>query len=100
MPEKTTYVGIHNDLYGGMTHLGGVVKDAWAFGLIPETETCAGWSIAQMQMLYDKVSDRWSEYGYRVSELPDEIRARHERIHSEALARAREQGWTAPIEDE
>ena len=91
--SNQTYVGIHNDLHGGMTPIGGLIKDAWAFGLIPESETCEGWSTAQIQMLHDKVGAEWDKYGLLVSRLPDEIRARHERIHAAAVEKAKSMGW-------
>jgi hypothetical protein len=98
-PKKTTYVGIHNDEYGGMTFLGGIIKDGWIFGLIPETETGEGWAPGQLEVLSEKVRERWSEFEYSVSRLPPEIRARHERIHAQAITRARELGWD-PLEDD
>jgi hypothetical protein len=94
------YVGVFNDQYGGMTYLGGVVKDAWIFGLIPETETCEGWTHAAMEMLSEKVRATWDTYGYSVSRLPDDVRERHARIHAEAIARARDLGWDPGDEDE
>lgn len=95
MRERTasTYVGIYNDLHGGMTPTGGIIKDAWVFGLIPEEETCEGWKLADIQNLYDKVSAAWAPYGHLVSNLPPELRERHARIHDAAIQRARETGW-------
>lgn len=88
-----SYVGISHDRHGGMTHHGLIVKDAWVFGLIPETETCAGWTAPQMQLLQDKVAAAWEPYGHLPSRLPQGLRERHARIHAEAMARAREAGW-------
>ncbi|MGM0676109.1 hypothetical protein [Ectothiorhodospira marina] len=90
---QQTYVGIHNDLHGGMTPIGGIIKDAWVFELIPETETCEGWATAQIQVLHDKVNAAWDQYGLRVSNLPPEIRERHTRIHDQAIEKARSMGW-------
>ncbi|TVP81878.1 hypothetical protein [Thioalkalivibrio sp.] len=87
------YVGIHNDLHGGMTAMGGIIKDAWVFGLLPETETCEGWQLAQIQMLHDRVAAEWDKYGLLVRNLPTEFAERHSRIHAEAIERARELGW-------
>ncbi|MEW6314028.1 MAG: hypothetical protein AB1513_08310 [Pseudomonadota bacterium] len=87
------YVGFFNDENGGMTHLGQIVKDAWVFGLIPENEDCANWSSAQMQILYEKVYAEWERYGHLPSKLPDNLRERHVRIHTEAIQRARQLGW-------
>ncbi|MGB0126112.1 MAG: hypothetical protein WBP72_00645 [Rhodocyclaceae bacterium] len=91
-PEQN-YVGIHDDKFGGMTHLGLVVKDAWLFSLIPDTETCAGWSPDRMQMLYDRVSAAWEPFGHLPSRLTPDLRERHTRIHEQALQTARRQGW-------
>lgn len=87
------YVGIDQDENGGMTHLGQVVKDAWVFGVIPEAETCAGWTASRMQVLYEKVYAAWEPYGHLPSRLPDEMRERHARIHGAAMERGRKQGW-------
>lgn len=92
-PSKRTYVGILDDEFGGMTPTGAIVKDAWTFDLIPQTQTCKGWDAGRMQGLYEKTSECWERYGYSVSNLPPEMRERHERIHSEAMRRARELGW-------
>ena len=97
-----TYEGIHNDKWGGMTMLGNIVKEAWIFGIIPETETCEGWTYGRMQILYDEVSDARAKYGFSVADLPPEIQERHQRIHREAMERARELGWNpdADLQDE
>jgi hypothetical protein len=97
---ERTYVGIYDDQYGGMTSLGGLVKDAWVFGLLPETETCQGWTHGAMEALGQKVQEEWDKYGYRVNGLPDAIRQLHERIHTEAIARARAQGWDPGSEED
>ena len=34
-----------------MTALGGLVKDAWIFGLLPESQTCEVWTHAAMEAL-------------------------------------------------
>ena len=39
MSKPTKYVGIHKDINGGMTTIGKIIRDAWVFELIPETET-------------------------------------------------------------
>ena len=49
--KDKVYCGIHNDKYGGMTSIGSIVKDAWLFGLLPETESCEGWTNAQFEKL-------------------------------------------------
>lgn len=74
------YVGIDQDKNEGLTHLGRIVRDAWVFGILPETETCSGWSGAQMQVLYEKVYDAWEPYAHLPSRLPDDLRDRHTRL--------------------
>lgn len=91
--EPQRYVGVDNDLNGGMTDTGKIIRDAWAFGIIPETQTCEGWLAAGIEDLWRKVDAEWEKYGFLVSNLPDDIRARFMRIHDEAIARAREAGW-------
>ncbi len=100
MNRHRTYVGIFDDEYGGMTPAGGIIKDAWVFGILPETETGKGFTPARMQQLYDRVYAEWEKYGHLVSNLPPELRQRHERIHREALERARALGWEPPMEDD
>ncbi len=100
MNRQRTYVGIHDDEYGGMTPAGGIIKDCWVFGILPESETGKGFTPAQMQQLYDRVYAEWEKYGHLVSNLPPELRARHERIHREAVERARQMGWEPPVEEE
>ena len=65
-PQSTKldrYVGIDNDLFGGMTTIGKTIRDAWVFGLIEETETCEGWNLAGIDALLDKVNAEWDKYG-------------------------------------
>lgn len=90
-PKK--YVGIDNDPSGAMNPTGNIIRDAWVFGLLPETETCAGWLPQGIDALYQKVSDEWDKYGHLVSRLPPELAERHRRIYDAAIARARELGW-------
>ncbi|MBX3616002.1 hypothetical protein [Nitrosomonas sp.] len=94
------YVGIYDDNNGGLTHLGRVVRDAWVFGLLPETETCAGWSTSQMQVLYEKVHDAWEPYAHLPSRLPDELRERHTAIYDAAIRHAKSKGWDAELGDD
>ena len=98
MPKPQTYIGIDKDLFGGMTVIGKLVRDAWVFGLIPETETCAGWNLGQIDGLLHRVNDEWDKYGCLVSHLPDDLRERHRKIYSEAMERARAAGWSGEIE--
>jgi len=97
---EPTYPGIDEDEHGGMTYLGKIVRDGWLFGLIPETERCAGWSRSRLQILYEKTYAEWEKYGHLPSRLPDEIRQRHERIYHEAIERARKLGWDPELDDD
>ena len=92
-----TYVGVHKD---SMSPSATIVRDAWVFDLLPETETCEGWNNDRMDALYDKVSAAWEPYGHLASRLPPELRERHQRIYDEAIRRAREQGWNPELDDE
>lgn len=83
-----------------MNPTGVIIRDAWVFGIIPETETCAGWTVQEMEVLYDKVSTAWSPYGSLVSNLPDSLRERHARIYGRAVERARELGWDPELGEE
>lgn len=96
--EEKRYVGIDNEINGGMTDTGKIIRDAWVFGLIPETETCEGWLAAGIEDLWRKVNAEWERYGFLVSNLPDDLRSRFVRIHDEAMTKARAQGWDADNE--
>jgi hypothetical protein len=87
------YVGLDQDCDGGLTSTGKLIRDAWVFALLPETETCTGWNAGQLQELYDRVTEAWEPYGHLASALPAELRERHQRIYTEAIARARANGW-------
>ena len=96
--QSDRYVGIDEDLFGGMTTIGKVIRDAWVFGLIEETETCKGWNLAGIDSLLDKVNAEWDKYGCLVSRLPEDLFERHQRIHQEAVKKARELGWDGEYE--
>ena len=100
MPDQKRYPGIHKDPHGAMNPTGNIIRDAWLFGLIPETETCQGWTVQGIDDLYDKVSREWEKYGHRVSALPPELLQCHQRIYSEAVARAKSLGWNPELDDE
>ena len=95
-PDK--YVGIDNDVSGGMTTIGKIIRDTWVFGLIEESETCEGWNFAGVDALLDKVNKEWDKYGCLVSNLPAELFERHQRIHDKAIANAKEAGWSGEVE--
>ena len=95
-----TYLGFHQDKHG-MTQLGRIVLDGWLFGLIPESEDCAGWDLGRMQMLMEKVQAEWDKYANLPSRLPTELRERHAEIYARALVQARDKGWDPELgEDE
>lgn len=98
--EPLRYAGLRNDENGGMTHWGQMVKDAWVFGLIPDSEDCAGWTDGQMQVLYEKLWAEWEKYAHLPSRLPDELQQRYVRIHQEAIERARAEGWDPELGDD
>jgi hypothetical protein len=98
MAKPDKYVGINNDINGGMTTIGKIIRDAWVFGVIDESETCEGWNLAGIDSLLDKVSAEWDKYGCLVSRLPPELFKRHQRIHGEAVAKARAAGWSGETE--
>jgi hypothetical protein len=94
------YVGIDKDLQGGMTDTGRIIRDAWVFGLIEETETCAGWMPQGIEDLWRKVQVEWEKYGYLVGNLPEDLRERFMRIQTEAIERARTEGWDPELGDD
>lgn len=100
MSQPEVYVGIHNDLFGGMTDIGRIIRDAWAFGLIPETESCEGWRTLALEGLWDKVQAHWARYEFSVGKLPDDVRERYLRIQDEAIQRAKSLGWNAELLDD
>jgi len=99
MSRSKIYEGIDKDPQGAMNPTGNIIRDAWVFGIIPETETCAGWSLGQIQVLYDQVSAAWAPYGHLASRLPDDLRERHGRIYGAAVERARAEGWDPELDD-
>lgn len=90
---RKTYVGIHNDLNGGMTDTGKIIRDAWVFGIIPENETCEGWQAHAIEDLWVKVDTQWEKYEFLVSRLPEGLQQRFYRIHHHAFKKARAEGW-------
>ena len=98
MSRPKTYIGIDKDINGGMTTIGKIIRDAWVFELLPESETCEGWNLSGIDDLLQKVNAEWDKYGCLVSHLPPDLRQRHERIHNEAIQLAKKSGWVG--EDE
>ena len=98
MSKPDRYVGIDKDINGGMTTIGKIIRDAWVFELIPETETCEGWNLAGIDALLQKVNAEWDKYGCLVSNLPENLAQRHREIHGSAFARAKAAGWSGEYE--
>ena len=97
--SSNKYVGFDQDRHG-ITQLGRIVLDARIFGLISETEDCAGWSVGQMQVLMGKVEQLWDQYGNLPSALPPELAERHNRVYAQAIARAKTRGWDAELSED
>ncbi|MCB1787311.1 MAG: hypothetical protein H6955_06195 [Chromatiaceae bacterium] len=97
--RQKIYMGIDKEPMGAMNPTGNIIRDAWLFGLIPETETCAGWTIQGIDALYDQVSKEWDKYGHLVSNLPPELKAKHGEIYDRAIANARSLGWDPELGD-
>ena len=100
MPRPDKYVGVDNDLNGGMTTIGKIIRDAWVFSLVEESETCEGWNLAGIDALLDRVNDEWDKYGCLVGNLPADLYEKHKRIHDMAIQNARAVGWSGEIETE
>lgn len=83
-----------------MSPTGNIIRDAWVFGILPETETCEGWTLGSIEVIYGKVFDAWEPYGNIASQLPPELRERHARIYAAAVEQARKQGWNAELGDD
>ncbi|GGD25340.1 hypothetical protein [Sinisalibacter lacisalsi] len=98
MQKSKRYVGIDNDMNGGMTDTGKIIRDAWVFELIPETETCEGWLAHGIEGLWEKVNAEWEKYGFRVGGMPPEMQERYMRIQADAMERAKAAGWSGAKE--
>jgi len=92
-----TYPGLDHDMNGGMTAVGKIIRDAWLFDILPESETCEGWGISRIDTIYQQVNAEWDKYGSMVSLLPEELQTRHKRIYDEAVAKAKACGWDPGI---
>jgi hypothetical protein len=87
------YAGLDNDINGGMTMIGKIIRDAWVFNILPETEKCEGWEISRIDAIHQQVNQEWDKYGCMVSALPEELSTRHKRIYDEAIAQAKARNW-------
>ena len=97
--RQQTYMGIHKDT-AGLSPTGNIIRDAWVFGILPETETCEGWTLDRIEVVYEKVSTAWEPYGSLASHLTPELRERHAYIYAAAIQLAREQGWDPELGDD
>jgi len=82
-----------------MTPSGRIIRDAWVFGLLDESETCEGWSTGAIEDLWRKVNQEWEQYGFLVNNLPDDLRERFMRIQNKAMQKARAAGWDPELKD-
>lgn len=98
MNQNKSYVGIDKDKYGGMSDIGKIIRDAWAFGLIPENETCAGWNAGRLEQLWQQVNNEWARFDFRVADLPSAIQEKYLRIQKQAVETAKQAGWDAERE--
>ena len=98
MKRQQKYIGINNEVNGGMTPIAKIIRDAWVFGLIEESQTCEGWNAAGIDSLLDKVNIEWDKYGCLASQLPAELFEKHKRIHDKAIAEAKAVGWSGEAE--
>lgn len=96
--KPNVYVGINNEINGGMTTIGKIIRDGWVFGLLDESETCEGWNIQGIDALLHKVNLEWDKYGCLVSHLPEDLAKRHAKIHNEAIKKATLAGWSGEVE--
>jgi len=98
MRKDEKYKGIDNEINGGMTAIGKLIRDAKVFSLIEDSETCEGWNHAGINALSDRVNQEWDKYGCLVSQLPEELFKRHQDIHNKAMTDAKAAGWSGEHE--
>ena len=93
---NTRYAGFFNDSHG-ITQLGRIVLDAWAFGILPREEDCEQWDLGRMQNLMQQVQEFWDAHGDLPSRLPAELSKEHQATYSWAMDRARTLGWSSAL---
>jgi len=96
--SERRYVGINNDINGGMTATGKIIRDAQVFGIIEENETCEGWLPQGIEQLWEETEKAWQPYGFSVNALPSDLKEKFLRIHGAAVEKAKAAGWSG--EDE
>ena len=52
-----------------MTAAGRIIRDARAFGFIPETETGEGWTTQRLEGLWNQTHAEWEKYRHSVNRL-------------------------------
>ena len=100
MSNKQGYVGLEIDLSqgDGITPIAKIVLDARLFGLIEDSQTCKGWPAGKIQELYDQVAKAWEPFGNLPSQLPDDLRKKHEQLYQPAITTTKQSGWD-PLRD-
>jgi len=96
---KKIYAGLGSDSHG-LTPTGRVVLDARVFGLIAESEDCAGWDLGRIQALMTRVELEWDRHGGLPSTLPPDLADRHRRIYDAVIRAAAARGWNPELDDE
>ncbi len=91
--QHRVYPGYDADPNYGMSQEAKLIRDAWAFGLLPETEKCEGWRADQFERLWEQVDAVWEKADFRVAKLPPEIQEKYMALQLEALKNAKAQGW-------
>ena len=74
-----------------------IIRDAWVFGIQPETESCEGGEISRIDAVHQQVNHEWDKYGCIVSSLPDDLRARHKELIDDAIIKAKARGWNPEV---
>lgn len=97
LSRTRTYAGLEQEEHHGMTMTGRAIRDAWLFGILPEGDGFAGKTAGDMQNLFEQVHQAWEPFGHLPSRLPPDLVQRHERIHEQAIQRARANGWSAEL---
>ena len=98
MFKDGAYIGLNEDIDGGMTEVGKIIRDAWVFGLLDESETCEGWKLGALDDLLEQVNTEWDKYSCMVSQLPPELFEKHQRIHNAGIVKAKNAGWSGESE--
>lgn len=91
--RQRLYPGYDNDPNLGMSQEAKLIRQAWAFDLLPESEKCVNWRVDQFEELWDKVNSVWEKAEFRLENLPDEVQKRYMDLQNSAFEAARQQGW-------